>query len=816
MTPVLKTLLVLLGLLALAAEPVLGQRRNRRRDRRRRRRRRRTATKCTSASAYSAMITSMKNEARVELSSFTAADNEAAQNTCFVSCVEAGQGMQFFEVAVPESGNKYDCVCTKGKLKKVKNSNFKKLTGPLDLESGQLLAKKGKKFIKNYEDCNTTPIEDTPDPTMSPTLSPTLSPTMSPTSAPTMIYDTEELFVVNHGGKVDASDLWSGKDAASGDNFRSDKIDSKLGDFQELRMSVMKGDTEVAYYVFANAPSDGKLGWFSFKNLADTNYEDLNADPEFFKLPSWDEESRHEGQMNWEGVTMGASFSEENGGWSEWKAMPMVGMKCSGSHCDNKQLRWTASLGNIVNNDPAHVRKISEECPNCEARCPAGKLVCKIKCTGDNCDNMDVYCCTIKEGYTVTDNAVTSGWFSEENGGTKDCGTDRFVTGLKCRGNWCDDVELWCSIMTAPFNSVGRDFYITKGHGGCNVDNGWLTLDSGKDDNIWDPCSWEGNGQGPFDLGESELRIYYAPNNRLANPYQGNAQLADSMTVSGLTYKSGYIPVYKLGTGTEIEQFNFFEQWMSGGAINMDAEVDLSDPKSGFRHTLLDVFMKRDWYGKVRIDLYKDGEVAKKIEFMSNPGEARTNGWMKESNILSSDWAGVKPGMTQNFFSVEGDAAGNRRMFIHHNYGGCEIDSGWLVVQTMRRVGMCQWESEGKQPMIYYAPGDDNVKYHDAGAYAVADSMVISIDFQGAIPFTRKVKGCVNSNNIGNKIPNQTIAECAARCKENADCKAFEYGVNYDGNGSYKAFDCQLNSSDDAKDCDGGHHNLDLYIPMTR
>jgi len=749
-------------------------------------------------------------------------DDALAYSTCFIKCVEADQNMMFFVVDTDtDSDLTFGCYCTRGKLKKVQDGRFKTFAGPLDLDSGTLLLQKGKKWVKHDGDaCDTTanpvpaPTEfPTKDPTQSPTIEPTQSPTTAPTGTPTMIYDSKELFVVNHGDKVDASDLWSGKEAASGNNLRSDSIDS-LGSFQELHVSIVKNDNEVAYYTFANSPSDGKLGWFSFKNLAATNYPDLTEKPEFFQIPAWDEakDSRYNGEMRWTDNTplMGASFSEENGGLSDWKPLPMVGMKCSGGHCDNKQLRRTDALGNIVNEDPGWVKKISEECPNCEARCPAGKIVCKIKCTGDNCDNMDVYCCTLKEGWTVTNNAVTSGWFSEENGGTKDCGTDRYVTGLKCRGDFCDDVQLWCSTMTARYNSAGRDFYITKSHGGCDKDNGWLTLDSGKDDNRWDPCAWEGEGQGLTAIGESELRIYFAPNNQLANPYESKAQLADSMTVTGLTYKSGYIPVYKLGTGTET-QFNFFEQWMGGGAINMDAEVNLSDPKSGFRHSLLDVFMKRDWYGKVKIDLYAADKVAKTIEFMSNPGDARTNGWMTQSNILSSDWAGVKPGMTSNFFSVEGDKTGNRRMFIQHNYDGCEVDSGWLVVQTMRRESMCPWEADGKQPFIYYAPGDDNVKWQTAGDYATADSMVISIDFARAIPYTRKVKGCVSGANIV-KTTMRTVAECAKECDENDECVAFEYGVNYGAQNAYAPYDCQLQSSADSKDCNGEEHNLDLYV----
>ena len=40
------------------------------------------------------------------------------------------------------------------------------------------------------------------------------------------------------------------------------------------------------------------------------------------------------------------------------------------------------------------------------------------------------------------------------------------------------------------------------------------------------------------------------------------------------------------------------------------------------------------------------------------------------------------------------------------------------------------------------------------------------------------------------------------------------HGVAYGGGGSYKAMDCQLQDSRliESQNCDGAHHNLDLYV----
>jgi len=865
MTP-LKSLLSLLGLLMLlASEPVLA-------GRRRRGGRRGRKAKCTQARAYTTQVKKMKKGESDKQSDITAGSEDAAINACFAKCEDSDIKPLFFEVTSLEKENSYGCRCMKGKLKKTKNSNFKVFTGGMDLDSSNLLMNKGKKYLSNVEACPTTlspttspsssPTEEpTKSPTKAPTGAPTKSPTKSPSASPTAAETTsEQLFKVVAGGAYDASDMFTGRSCPRPDgwcshdgakyelkdcdgdgipdpvcsdskhfgvrqsnagckdtwptgkcvttgNMRSNKINNLAAQpFQELRVSVMADNKEQAFFCFANV--GGEKGWFTYDNMVASSYVDLTSKPEFFRYDAWDEKDRPAWvQKNWSGNPIqGNSFSEENGGFSEIKDLPLVGMKCEGGNCDNKRLRWTNSYGGIVDTNSAKfIKQISEESPNNNMRCPANQLVCRIQCTGGNCDNLRVHCCAVKSGWRVNGGEVAySGWFSEENGGTRDCGRDRYVAGLKCRGGWCDDVELICLKLEHYDHSIGRDFYVTKSHGGCDKDNGWLAVDSGKSGDDWDPCSWE-NQKG--------LAIYYAKGDKSVNPYQGKVSLAQSMTVSGVTYRSGYIMAYKIGTNTN--QMNLWENWTKGGAIGMDDEAAMApaNPNKNYRAPLLDIFMKRNQAGKAMIQLYKGGKVVKAIEFMVNPGDASSSAWMTPSNILKSDWAGVKPGMTNNFFSVAGDAGGNRRFFIQNNYGGCEVDSGWLVVQTMRRASMCPWESNGKQPLIYYSAGDANVKWQTAGAYAEADTLVVSVSFDKAIKYTRKAKGCVNGGNIS-KTTLKTVAECAKLCDANAACKAFEYGVAYGGGGAYKAFDCQLNNSANSADCDGGHHNLDLYTKM--
>jgi len=71
--------------------------------------------------------------------------------------------------------------------------------------------------------------------------------------------------------------------------------------------------------------------------------------------------------------------------------------------------------------------------------------------------------------------------------------------------------------------------------------------------------------------------------------------------------------------------------------------------------------------------------------------------------------------------------------------------------------------------------------------------------------------GCVFGGNII-MHPGKSVESCAALCDAHADCVAFEFGVDYGGDGKYVPGDCQLQSYSGYENCDGTHYNLDLYV----
>ena len=76
-------------------------------------------------------------------------------------------------------------------------------------------------------------------------------------------------------------------------------------------------------------------------------------------------------------------------------------------------------------------------------------------------------------------------------------------------------------------------------------------------------------------------------------------------------------------------------------------------------------------------------------------------------------------------------------------------------------------------------------------------------------------KGCVNGHNLV-LYKDTSVEECRKKCNMKKDCLAFEYGVFYGGSGNYEPHDCNLQSSRSYANCNGAHHNLDLYVKTSK
>lgn len=85
---------------------------------------------------------------------------------------------------------------------------------------------------------------------------------------------------------------------------------------------------------------------------------------------------------------------------------------------------------------------ISEETP--PAVCWAGWFVSGIRCSGRYCDNIEITCTKIPGATVGSDNRWTP-WTSEENSSPAWCGPGpNLIAGFACNGRYCDNVSLYC------------------------------------------------------------------------------------------------------------------------------------------------------------------------------------------------------------------------------------------------------------------------------------------------------------------------------------------------------------------------------------
>ncbi len=118
------------------------------------------------------------------------------------------------------------------------------------------------------------------------------------------------------------------------------------------------------------------------------------------------------------------------------------GVRCSGDHCDNKDLMCCPYLDGEP--DPSAKeqasRVISDEFPNVFQ---SKRFISGLACNAAYCDEVLPY--SFKSSRLVnTKQCEWSPWHSEQPDQWIDCGPDRLVSGLRCRDDFCGDVGVYC------------------------------------------------------------------------------------------------------------------------------------------------------------------------------------------------------------------------------------------------------------------------------------------------------------------------------------------------------------------------------------
>lgn len=79
------------------------------------------------------------------------------------------------------------------------------------------------------------------------------------------------------------------------------------------------------------------------------------------------------------------------------------------------------------------------------AACDALFLMNQAQCSGKYCDNVRAWCDYTGLYPDAIGGSQWTSYFSEETAGDTLCGSNEWVTGIACKGSYCDNVSLQCT-----------------------------------------------------------------------------------------------------------------------------------------------------------------------------------------------------------------------------------------------------------------------------------------------------------------------------------------------------------------------------------
>ena len=108
--------------------------------------------------------------------------------------------------------------------------------------------------------------------------------------------------------------------------------------------------------------------------------------------------------------------------------------------------------------------------------------------------------------------------------------------------------------------------------------------------------------------------------------------------------------------------------------------------------------------------LYEDGVEIRSLKF--NTAGTTNLDWFSQENLGLSPWNDLKTASELQHFDIVGGTEKVKRSFeISKNYGGCNIDAGWLVIPGQ----FCEWEKRLPTPSIQYSKLQKSVLFSDYG-----------------------------------------------------------------------------------------------------
>ncbi|XP_071785293.1 uncharacterized protein [Asterias amurensis] len=184
----------------------------------------------------------------------------------------------------------------------------------------------------------------------------------------------------------------------------------------------------------------------------------------------------------------------------------------------------------------------------------------------------------------------------------------------------------------------------------------------------------------------------------------------------------GWQLVFKGVAGTGIKLYNLW--------TNRTWDSDSENSGNYRNETLYNAWTNGQNIKQVKLSLFDHTGV--KVELIFNGVDSDITSWFAKERLVSSPWSDLTTTATTNYFSIKGHLLTGqlyRRFFINKNYGGCDVDRGWLTV--VDSADNCQWgNSFSSYPVILYSTQNTAVNWttSNAGELGIADYLTIHID----------------------------------------------------------------------------------------
>ena len=165
-------------------------------------------------------------------------------------------------------------------------------------------------------------------------------------------------------------------------------------------------------------------------------------------LPAGDQTDQLGQMLAQEPCVFMARVSEEGGNARHCPSgYALRALRCSGDHCDNKDLLCCPYLGGEPDPDAKEIvsRLISEEFPSV---LQSKHFLNGLACNGPYCDNVLPY--QFKSARLAnTKNCEWSPWSTEQPDAWLDCGAGRLMSGIRCQSDYCGNVGVYCCAAEA-------------------------------------------------------------------------------------------------------------------------------------------------------------------------------------------------------------------------------------------------------------------------------------------------------------------------------------------------------------------------------